>query len=171
MLHIVSTSQSFSYSLPGFSHVTDHLSGSSNSAKTNGVSVHTVILDELDPSRVRSEIPTYLTGAFGSKIQGHHVPELGNVILKVLEDAASLSVDDAVNFVKTKDFVHFFSTHNDLVLDRDGASNQSSVPSLGANCDFFVLAVFQHLRDLLCGCGVQNKRSLALVLLGKVKIM
>lgn len=66
---------------------------------------------------------------------------LGQEIISYLEDNTSVCDEDAGNLVKRSYLVHSSQIDDDLVEDRNRASNETGVSALGYNSELVSIAV------------------------------
>ena len=90
------------------------------------------------------------------------------IVLKGFQDGARLALEHALRGVQLEDPVHLLGRDDDLVVQRDRATNKARVATLRNNCDSTTVAVFQTCGNLLRSCRRQHDRADADVFLRKV---
>ena len=157
--------------LPESCHIIENCAIGEDSGQSHTVRVKRVMPDELDATGVRGEVASDEAGAFGSEVKRHFVAADLCVVLDIAEDAASLGRDDTVALVEADDAVHALSVHDDLIVDRDRATNEASPATLRDDCKLARVAVFKDGADFLSCLRLQHEGRSALIFLCPVSVV
>ena len=115
-------------------HIVKHRTIRKHSFQPNCIRVQRVMPNEIDTTSIGAQVSSDLACTSSSDIQGHGVTTLAHVILADFEDAATLCTENPVRVVKAQYSIHARHGEYDLIIDRVGPSDQSSVPALWNYC-------------------------------------
>ncbi|KAI6755103.1 hypothetical protein HG531_004209 [Fusarium graminearum] len=127
-----------------------------NGLNTKNTAVQTAVAEQSQAASVCSYVSTDVARALSTKVERKDITLFGK---------------RAANLVKGADLIHAGHANDDLVKNRDRASHEACVSTLGYDSQTLLVTVLEDAADFLGGAWSQHQLGLALVLVHPILVV
>ena len=124
---------------------------------TQDIPMKAAISQEAKATRVGGDIATDMARSLRAQVEREDVVLLSQKSICRLKDDTGISYKDSRNLVERADLVHLLQVDDNLIEDRNRATNKAGVATLRNNSKHVVIAVFQDLAELFLVARLQYK--------------
>jgi hypothetical protein len=149
----------------------EHLAVRQHCLEPEDVRAEGTVLDHVLPAGVGRGVAADHAGALSAQVERGLAALCLEELIESLEDHSRLDSSDRAHGVELLDTVHVSEAEDDLVKDRDAATDETGVTALRDDCQFALVAVLEYLRHLLRILRAEEQLRVSFNHFGEAKVI